>query len=269
MAEKKTSTEMTVEEKLKNLYALQKVLSRIDEIRIIRGELPLEVQDLEDEIEGLTTRIANKKEEVAAVHLALNKWSEEKKQAQVAIERCNEQLNSVSNSREYDNLSKEIEYQGLEIELRDKRIRENSVKETEMNEAIVAYEAEKAARIQELEVKRTELDEIIRENKAEEDRLREESKTLEEKIEPRLLTAFKRIRKGSHNGLGVVVVERDSCGGCFAKIAPQRQLDVMFHKKIIVCEYCGRILVDPELAGIKVEKPVEEKKTRRRTKKAE
>ena len=124
MAEKKTSTEMTVEEKLKNLYALQKVLSRIDEIRIIRGELPLEVQDLEDEIEGLTTRIANKKEEVAAVHLALNKWSEEKKQAQVAIERCNEQLNSVSNSREYDNLSKEIEYQGLEIELRDKRIRE-------------------------------------------------------------------------------------------------------------------------------------------------
>lgn len=265
MAEKKMPTEMTVEEKLKKLYELQKVLSRIDEIRTIRGELPLEVQDLEDEIEGLSIRIAKKKEEVAALHLSLNKWNEEKLQFQANIERHNEKLNAVSNSREYDNLSKEIEFQNLEIELREKRIRDNAPKETEMNEMIARYVEEKIELIQELEVKRAELDEIISENKAEEDRLREESKMLEEKIEPRLLMAFKRIRKGSHNGLGVVVVERDSCGGCFAKIAPQRQLDVMFHKKIIVCEYCGRILVDPELAGIKQEKQVEvEKKTRRR-----
>ena len=271
MAEKKNPADMTVEEKLKNLYELQKVLSRIDEIRIIRGELPLEVQDLEDEIEGLTIRFAKKKEEAAALHLSLNKWNEEKIQAQAAIDRCNEQLNAVSNSREYDNLTKEIEYQGLEIELREKRIRENAPKEAEMNEAVQRYESDKVALIQELEVKRAELEEIISENKAEEDKLREESKALEENIDPRLLTAFKRIRKGSHNGLGVVVVERDSCGGCFAKIAPQRQLDVMFHKKIIVCEYCGRILVDPVLAGIKQEKLVEEeKKPRRRSaKKAE
>ncbi len=269
MAEKKVNTELTVEEKLKNLYALQKVLSKIDEIRTVRGELPLEVQDLEDDVEGLTTRINRKKEDAATLHLALNKWNEEKIQAQAVIDRCNTQMESVANSREYDNLNKEVEYQELEIQLREKRIKENTPKENELKEAIARYEEERADLLKELETKRAELDEIIEENKAEEDRLRDESKRLEDNIEPRLLLAFKRIRKGSHNGLGVVAVERDSCGGCFAKIAPQRQLDVLFHKKIIVCEYCGRILVDPELAGIKVEKPVEEKKARRRAKKEE
>lgn len=265
MTKVKTSTEMTVEEKLKNLYALQKVLSRIDEIRTIRGELPLEVRDLADEIEGLTMRISKMKDEAAAIHLSINKWNEEKIQAQAQIDKNKEHLDNVSNSREYDNLTKEIEYQGLEIQLREKRIEENAAKEKDLNEAIARYEAEKEERISDLEIKRKELDDIIGENKAEEDRLREESKELEENIDPRLLNAFKRIRKGSHNGLGIVAVERDSCGGCFAKIPPQRQLDVLFHKKVIVCEYCGRILIDPELAGIKVEKAVEdEKKTRRR-----
>ena len=130
--------------------------------------------------------------------------------------------------------------------------------------AIAQNEEEKAARINDLDIKRKELDDIISENKAEEDRLREEAKQLEEIIDPRLLNAFKRIRKGSRNGLAIVALDRDSCGGCFAKIPPQRRLDVAFHKKVIVCEYCGRILIDPELAGIKVEKPVEEKKNRRR-----
>lgn len=257
--------EMSVENKLKTLYELQKVLTRIDDIRIIRGELPLEVQDLADDIEGLALRVSKYQEETASITTALNKWKEEKIQAQATIEKNTEHLKDVSNSREYDNLTKEIEYQNLEIELRDKRIKEGSAKKAELEASVNQYVIDKEEREKDLEVKKQELDEIIAENKADEDRLREKSRGLEEKIETRLLTAFKRIRKNSHNGLGVVSVERDACGGCFNKIPPQRQLDVKMHKKVIVCEYCGRILVDPELAGIEVVKPKEdEKKTRRR-----
>ena len=228
--------EMTVEEKLKTLYELQTVLSKIDEIRVIRGELPLEVQDLEDEIEGLQSRIAKYEEEVKYIDGQIGKWKEEKNVSLASIERNEEHLNDVRNSREYDALSKEIEYQQLEIQLREKRIREASMDRQDRVNA-----------------------------KVQEDGLREKSKELELQIEPRLLTAFKRIRKNSHNGLGIVYVQRDACGGCFSKIPPQRQLDVKMHKKIIVCEYCGRIMIDPELAGVEVQKPVEEpKKSRRR-----
>ncbi|MDY3295422.1 MAG: C4-type zinc ribbon domain-containing protein [Bacteroidaceae bacterium] len=264
MTNTRPSAENAVEEKLKNMYALQKVMSRIDEIRTVRGELPLEVRDLSDEVERLAVRVTKMREEAAAARLSANKYKEERIQAQATITKIEGQLEQVSNSREYDNLTKEIEFQELEIQLREKLIRENTARENELMAAIAQNEEEKAARINDLDIKRKELDDIISENKAEEDRLREEAKQLEEIIDPRLLNAFKRIRKGSRNGLAIVALDRDSCGGCFAKIPPQRRLDVAFHKKVIVCEYCGRILIDPELAGIKVEKPVEEKKNRRR-----
>ena len=264
MTNTRPSAENAVEEKLKNMYALQKVMRRIDEIRTVRGELPLEVRDLSDEVERLAVRVTKMREEAAAARLSANKNKDERIQAQATITKIEGQLEQVSNSREYDNLTKEIEFQELEIQLREKLIRENTARENELMAAIAQNEEEKAARINDLDIKRKELDDIISENKAEEDRLREEAKQLEEIIDPRLLNAFKRIRKGSRNGLAIVALDRDSCGGCFAKIPPQRRLDVAFHKKVIVCEYCGRILIDPELAGIKVEKPVEEKKNRRR-----
>ena len=257
--------EMTVEEKLKTLYELQTVLSKIDEIRVIRGELPLEAQDLEDEIEGLQSRIAKYEEEVKYIDGQIGKWKEEKNVSLASIERNEEHLNDVRNSREYDALSKEIEYQQLEIQLREKRIREASMDRQDRVNAIAESRLMRDERLSDLEVKKNELDEIVAETKVQEDGLREKSKELELQIEPRLLTAFKRIRKNSHNGLGIVYVQRDACGGCFSKIPPQRQLDVKMHKKIIVCEYCGRIMIDPELAGVEVQKPVEEpKKSRRR-----
>ena len=258
-------TEMTVEEKLKTLYELQTVLSKIDEIRVIRGELPLEVQDLEDEIEGLQSRIAKYEEDVKYIDGQINKWKEEKNVSLASIERNEEHLNDVRNSREYDALSKEIEYQQLEIQLRDKKIREASMDRQDRTNAIAESRLARDERMADLELKKNELDEIVAETKVQEDGLREKSKELELQIEPRLLTALKRIRKNSHNGLGIVYVQRDACGGCFSKIPPQRQLDVKMHKKIIVCEYCGRIMIDPELAGVEVQKPVEEpKKSRRR-----
>lgn len=244
--------EMTVEEKLKTLYELQTVLSKIDEIRVIRGELPLEVQDLEDEIEGLQSRIAKYEEEVKYIDGQIGKWKEEKNVSLASIERNEEHLNDVRNSREYDALSKEIEYQQLEIQLREKRIREASMDRQDRVNAIAESRLMRDERLSDLEVKKNELDEIVAETKVQEDGLREKSKELELQIEPRLLTAFKRIRKNSHNGLGIVYVQRDACGGCFNKIPPQRQLDIKMHKKVIVCEYCGRILIDPELAGVKV-----------------
>ena len=265
--------EMTVEQKLKSLYKYQTVLSKIDEIRTIRGELPLEVQDLEDEIEGLGARIARLQDDLKAVSSDISKWNEDKVQAQAAIERCQGHLDNVRNNREYDALSKEIEFQELEIQLRDKKIREaNEFKkncEVSIRESIETREERQG----DLEAKRSELEEIIAETRVEEDNLRDEAKILESTIDYRLLSSFKRIRKNSHNGLGIVYVQRDACGGCFNKIPPQRQLDVRMHKKIIVCEYCGRILIDPELAGVQIDSPVEAEKKpvrrRRATKKAE
>lgn len=262
---KNTTTEMTVEQRLKNLYKYQTVLSKIDDIRTIRGELPLEVQDLEDEIEGLGARIARLQEDLKNVNSDINRWNEDKIQAQAAIERCQSHLDNVRNNREYDALSKEIEFQQLEIQLRDKKIREANEYKKNCEEQVKNSLETREERIGDLEAKRTELEEIIAETRVEEDNLRDESKILESSIDYRLLTSFKRIRKNSHNGLGIVYVQRDACGGCFNKIPPQRQLDVRMHKKIIVCEYCGRILIDPELAGVQIDKTADEdKKTARR-----
>ena len=250
---KKDPTDLTVEEKLKTLYQLQAALSSIDEKRALRGELPLEVQDLEDEIEGLTTRVEKIKAEIADFQRAIAQKKGEIVEAEASVARYKNQLNDVKNNREYDTLSKEIEFQTLEIELCNKKIREANARIQDKQEELKAAEDLIGERNGDLEVKKAELEEIVAETRAEEDKLKEKVKDLESRIETRLLTSFKRIRKNARNGLGVVYVQRDACGGCFNKIPPQRQLDIKMHKKIIVCEYCGRIMIDPELAGVKID----------------
>lgn len=264
--ERKDPSELSVEDKLKNLYQLQSMLSEIDKIKTLRGELPLEVQDLEDEIEGLTTRIEKIQEEIATLQQEVSGRRITIQNNFANIERYNGQLNNVRNNREYENLTKEIEYLQLDNQLNEKKIREASENIERKQEEIRRCSDSVTERRTDLDIKKSELDEIISETRAEEEKLRERSKSLETTIEPRLLSAFKRIRKNSRNGLGIVYVERDACGGCFNKIPPQRQLDIRMRKKIIVCEYCGRIMIDPELAGIQLQSKSEEKPKRRRRK---
>lgn len=263
---KNAQQDLSVEQKLQSLYKYQTVLSKIDEIRTVRGELPLEVQDLEDEIEGLATRISNLQEELKAINSDITHWNEDKRKAQDAIQRCQAHLDDVRNNREYDAFNKEIEFQQLEIQLRDKKLREAAEHKVAVENDIDHYRELREERQADLEAKKSELEDIVSETRVEEDNLRDEAKILEASLDYRLLTSFKRIRKNSHNGLGIVCVQRDACGGCFNKIPPQRQLDVRMHKKIIVCEYCGRILIDPQLAGLEpVEPAAEEAKPKRRT----
>jgi len=262
---KKNPQDMTVEEKLKSLFQLQTTLSKIDEIRTLRGELPLEVEDLEDEVEGLNTRIERIKADMEDLRRGMAARKNDIETAKASIAKYTEQQNNVSNNRQFDLLSKEIEYQSLEIELCEKKIREaNEAMEMKASD-LENSQKDLEERQKDLEEKKNELDDIISETRAEEEKLREKAKDLETKIEPRLLQSFKRIRKNSRNGLGIVYVQRDACGGCFNKIPPQRQLDVRQRKKIIVCEYCGRIMIDPELAGVNLEtKEVKEKSSRRK-----
>ena len=264
---KKDPTDLSVEERLKTLYQLQTTLSEIDEKRALRGELPLEVEDLEDEIAGLTTRIEKIQNDIDEYQRAVSQKKGEIETAKSSVERYKSQLNDVKNNREYDTLSKEIEFQSLEIELCNKKIKEANFKIEEKKAELEQTQAVIDDRHQALDMKKAELDEIMEETRAEEEKLKLKVKELEIKIEPRLLTSFKRIRKNARNGLGIVYVQRDACGGCFNKIPPQRQLDIKMHKKIIVCEYCGRIMIDPELAGVKIDKVTgtEEKKTRKRS----
>ena len=265
MAKKIDPSELTVEQKLKALYQLQATLSEIDRIKTLRGELPLEVQDLEDEIEGLRTRAGKFAEDIEAAHQDIADKQQRIADAEKLSERYKEQINNVRNNREFDMLTKELEFQTLEIKLQEKRIGEAEKFIAERQASMEASQKMASERQEDLEAKKAELDTIISETKSEEDKLREKAKGYEAQIEPRLLTAFKRIRKNSRNGLGVVYVQRDACGGCFNKIPPQRQLDVRMRKKIIVCEYCGRILVDPELAGVKPIVAKEEKSKRKRS----
>lgn len=264
---KKDPTDLSIEEKLRNLYQLQLMLSEIDKIKTLRGELPLEVQDLEDEVEGLSTRIENIQSEIVEMKREIANRKATIEKSNTAIAKYKEQLDNVRNNREYEALSKEVEYQSLDIELNEKKIREANAAIEHKNSEIQQCTELVTERRTDLDIKKSELDEIISETKAEEEKLREKTKSLEMTIEPRLFTAFRRIRKNSRNGLGVVYVQRDACGGCFNKIPPQRQLDIRMRKKIIVCEYCGRIMVDPELAGVQIEvKTLEEKPKRRRRK---
>ena len=261
---KKDPTDLSVEEKLKTLYQLQTILSGIDEKRALRGELPLEVQDLEDEIAGLATRIENIQRDIEQLDSACMQKRGEIQEAEASLDRYHSQLDLVSSNREYDALSKEIEFQQLEIELCNKKIREAEQKIREKSNDLAHAEDMKADRERGLVEKRAELADIMQETREEEERLKEMALDLEKKIEPRLLASFKRIRKGARNGLGIVYVQRDACGGCFNKIPPQRQLDIKMHKKIIPCEYCGRIMVDPELAGVKIDAPQTEEKPKRK-----
>lgn len=262
---KKETKDTSIETRLKNLYQLQTILSEIDSIKTIRGELPLEVQDLEDEIEGMTVRINKINADIAQINAdSANKKAKIENSAAVTA-KYREQLDNVKNNHEYEALSKEIEYQSLDAQLNEKRIKENEAAVVRMQEQIAQYTETRNEKQETLDIKKSELDQIISETKAEEEKLREKAKTLENSIEPRLLQAFKRIRKNTRNGLGIVYVQRDACGGCFNKIPPQRQLDIRMRKKIIVCEYCGRIMIDPELAGVQQgNKPAEEKPKRRR-----
>ena len=260
---KKDPTDLSVEEKLKTLYQLQTTLSSIDEKKALRGELPLEVQDLEDELEGLHIRVEKIQNEIAEFQDAVAQKKHEITDAEASVERYKSQLNDVKNNREYDTLTKEIEFQSLEIELCNKKIKEAAIKIEECKRDLESTQQSISEREEDLNEKRDELDEIMQETREEEDKLKAKAKELETKIEPRLLTSFKRIRKNARNGLGIVYVQRDACGGCFNKIPPQRQLDIKMHKKIIVCEYCGRIMIDPELAGVKTEKSAAEEKPKR------
>lgn len=245
--ESKTKTDITIEEKLRALFELQQADSEIDKIRTLRGELPLEVQDLEDEIAGLETRVHNLEEEVSNLSTAISNKKNEIVNAKALIKKYEEQQNNVRNNREYDSLSKEIEFQTLEIELCEKRIKEFAEAMNEKKEIINASTETLDERKGDLNNKQKELDDIVSETQKEEDQLLKKSVNIENLIEERLLTAYKRIRKNARNGLAVVSVQRDACGGCFNKIPPQRQLDIKSRKKIIVCEYCGRILVDDDI----------------------
>ncbi|MBK8882804.1 MAG: hypothetical protein IPN67_10575 [Bacteroidales bacterium] len=244
---KSHESEISVEERLRALYSLQLVDSEIDKIKTLRGELPLEVQDLEDEIAGLETRLGNLKEEVVTLEKSVSKKHNEITDAEALIKKYEEQQKNVRNNREFDSLSKEIEYQNLEIELFNKKIKEFNFQIDEKNVVINESESTLSERKTDLDNKKSELDEIISDTQKEEEGLYKKLETIEEIIEERLLTAYKRIRSNARNGLAVVPVQRDACGGCFNQIPPQRQLDIKSRKKIIVCEYCGRILVDDEI----------------------
>ncbi len=261
---KKDLTDLSVEEKLNTLYQLQTTLSAVDEKRALRGELPLEVQDLEDEIAGLNTRLEKINADIDEFKKAISQKKAEIANAESSVERYKKQLDEVKNNREYDTLTKEIEFQSLEIELCNKKIKEAMIRVEEKKQDLEQVEALIKDREAALKEKRDELDEIMQETRDEEDSLRDKAKSLEMKIEARLLSSFKRIRKNARNGLGIVYVQRDACGGCFNKIPPQRQLDIKMHKKIIVCEYCGRIMIDPELAGVKTAKAAVEEKPKRK-----
>lgn len=236
--------DVSVETKLIALYSLQQIDSQIDKIRIIRGELPLEVQDLEDEVAGLETRIDNFISEIKTLETSISEKKASIVDCQMLIKRYEDQQNNVRNNREFDSLTKEVEFQNLEIQLNEKRIKEFSF--TLENKKADVEKAQKTLieRKNDLDIKKSELQDIISETEKEESELIQKSIDNQKLIEERLLTAYKRIRENARNGLAVVSVERDACGGCFNKIPPQRQLDIRMHKKIIVCEYCGRILVD-------------------------
>jgi predicted nucleic acid-binding Zn-ribbon protein len=244
---KKEELIMSVEDKLRALYELQTVDTKIDELRILAGELPQEVKDMSDEVEGLKTRLVNIENNIKDCETGISEHRVRIENANAAISRYKEQQNNVRNNREYDNLSKEIEYQELDIEASQRKIRNFT---TELEN----YQSEKSKTITDIEdrtvdlnQKRSELDAILSETKEQTEKLMLRAAELEKHIEDRLVTAFHRIRKNAHNGLAVVKVERDSCGGCHSKIPAQRQLDIRLRKKIIVCELCGRILVDQEI----------------------
>lgn len=243
MAKAATKKEASTAEKLDSLYDLQLIDSEIDRIRTIRGELPLEVQDLEDELEGLNIRIAKLEEEIGSFDLEVSDRKNGNKDAETAIAKYKEQQNNVRNNREFESISKEIEYQELEIKLNEKRSKEAKAKIAHKKEILEEAKERREMRMGDLNSKKAELDEIIAETQAQEEKLLKKSAAALKGLEVRLGNAYTRLRVNAKNGLAVVPVDRDSCGGCFNKIPPQRQLDIQTKKKVIACEHCGRILV--------------------------
>lgn len=241
-------TEFTVEEKLKALYVLQEIDSDIDKIRTIRGELPMEVTDLEDEIAGLTTRLQNINDEITHLNDQVAKKKQAVKDAKEQIKKYESQQSKVKNNREFDSLNKEIEFQNLEIQLSEKRAKEFSFEITNKQQVHQDTQAVLEDRQAVLKLKKSELESIVEETRKEEEQLHKISEKARTIVDDRLLSAYSRVRTNARNGLGVVAIQRDACGGCFNKIPPQRQLDIRQHKKVIVCEHCGRILVDPKIA---------------------
>jgi uncharacterized protein len=249
MAKTATKKEATVAEKLDGLYDLQLIDSEIDRIKTVRGELPLEVQDLEDELAGLDIRIEKMQEEIKALETEVSDRKNANKDAETAIAKYKEQQNNVRNNREFESLAKEIEFQELEIKLNEKRTKESKFKITSKKEILDAAKERRDFRAEDLKTKTAELDEIIAETQAQEEKLTKKSASALKKLDPRLSSAYTRLRESAKNGLAVVKVDRDSCGGCFNKIPPQRQLDIQAKKKVIVCEHCGRILVPSDEAA--------------------
>ena len=260
MATDKNKNEvLSVEQRLKSLYELQTILSEIDRIKTIRGELPLEVKDLEDNIEGLRTRIENFHKDVEDFRKKTLVEKEKINEAQGKIARYKEQLDNVRNNREFDLLSKEVEFQTLEIELCEKHLNEYARAIDAKTNEIASTEEKLRDSEHILKEKKAELDEIVSETRQDEERLRIQAKEIEPRIDERTLKAFKRIRDNARNGLGIVYIQRNACGGCFNRIPPQKQMEIKMHKKVIVCEYCGRIMIDPDLAGVDLTASTESK----------
>ncbi len=241
------SIEKTVKNKLIALYSVQNIDTRIDKLRIVRGELPLEVQDLEDEIAGLETRVEKFNNGIKDLETEISNKKIAAQESLELIKKYETQQQNVRNNREFDSLSKEIEYQSLEMQLAEKKMKEFAVEVETKKEMVELVKQELEERKKDLEDKKAELNDIVAETEKDEAEMLEKSALLKAKIDERLLTAYQRIRENARNGLAVVPVERDACGGCFNKIPPQRHLDIRLHKKIIVCEYCGRLLVDEEV----------------------
>ncbi len=249
--QKKTIT-ISVEDKLKALYSLQTIDSEIDKIRIVRGELPLEIEDLEDSVAGLNTRLDKFNLELEKINEDIVGNNQSISLANDAINKYEKQLKNIKNNREYTSLTKEIEYQNLEIQIAEKKKKENEANIIHKQEIINACQEQIDDKNNELGLKQKELNEIVKETEKEEAILLKKSQKAEKLIDDRLLNAYKRIRSKVSNGLAVVSVERDACGGCFSQIPPQRQLDIQMHKKVIVCEHCGRIMVDSAIFSEKV-----------------
>jgi predicted nucleic acid-binding Zn-ribbon protein len=239
----------SMELKLKLLYQLQQTDSKVDAIKLLRGELPLEVQDLEDHLQGLKTRVANFQAEIKDIEGLIANKKVEMEAARALIKKYEAQQSNVKNNREYDSITKEIEFQNLEVELAEKRIKEFTVQMKERKQQLEEAKELMAERTQDLANKKKELEDIVSETSKEEKDLIKASETIQVQIDERMVKAYQRVRSNARNGLAVVTVRRDACGGCFNKIPPQRQLDIALSKKIIVCEYCGRILVDSSFAA--------------------
>lgn len=242
--------DLSMETKLHLLYNLQKTDSKIDKIHLLRGELPLEVQDLEDDILGLRTRVDNLQAELKEIERLISQKKIDLENSKGLIEKYTNQQNNVKNNREFDSLSKEIEFQGLEVQLSEKRIKENGVLQVEKKSALVIAQEALSERDIDLESKKKELDSIVAETAKEEEELLKISDEISAQIDSRMLAAYKKVRTNARNGLAVVTVRRDACAGCFNKIPPQRQMDIASSKKIIVCEYCGRILVSADFEAL-------------------